>query len=135
MAERRDAHLVVLHSTDSGVAVQNGPSASIATQLGNPLWAQIHLAVEAAGADPSTTTTYVSGAPLDELVVPWADKAHAVYLGPRRSRIGLLGDTKRRLSRRFGGLTIERVHNGQPSPIASTSTASLPRSLPREKTG
>lgn len=93
-AEQR--RLVVVHASSVPIAVDNGPSASIAHQLGNPAWATVHSVVTGLDAPPDTVTRVRSGE-IVELIAAEAQDAAMVVLGPRRRRIFRRHDTQYQL--------------------------------------
>lgn len=88
--------LLVIHASQIPIAVQNGPSASIAHQLGNPLWANVFSIVNGFDAARGSTTIVRSGDIVD-LIRAEAEDAKLVVLGPRRRRILTRVNTQRRL--------------------------------------
>ena len=90
--------LVVVHASHTPIAVDNGPSAAIAHQLGNPVWATVHSIVNGLDAPPSTQVVVRSGDAVD-VIAAHAQRAELVVLGPRRRRLLRRFDTQYRLQR------------------------------------
>lgn len=88
--------LLVVHASSVPIGVDNGPSAAIAHQLGNPTWATVHTVVAGLDAPPSAITRVRSGDVVD-LIRAEAENASLVVLGPRRRRILRRRDTQRQL--------------------------------------
>ncbi|NNC80359.1 MAG: universal stress protein [Acidimicrobiales bacterium] len=94
-----DVSLVVVHAASVPIAIKNGPSEAIATQLGNPDWATVYTAAVQAGAPVDRTTTIVgSDRPVD-LLSTHTENARLVLLGPKRRRPFSRRDTQRSLQR------------------------------------
>lgn len=77
--------LVVVHASSSSVSVSNGPSRSIAHQLGDPAWAIAHSIVWSFDPPPDTVTHVRPGRAV-EVLASFADEGDLIVLGPRRSR-------------------------------------------------
>jgi|GEM_PF-3177539 len=87
-AEAGGVPLVVVHATNAGVAVRNGPSSAIAYRLGGPLWASVYSLVHGLGAPSDTETIVETGKPADVLARHVGDN-DVVVLGARgRLRVG-----------------------------------------------
>jgi nucleotide-binding universal stress UspA family protein len=84
-ARASDVPLLVLHATPVPVAVQNGPSAAVAHDLGNPTWATVHSV--ALGLDaPIRTSTVVEFGTADAIFERHLCESDVVVLGARSRR-------------------------------------------------
>jgi len=79
--------LRVVHATNAGVAVVNGPSSAVAHQLGGPTWATVHSLVQGLGAPAGTETIVETGSPA-AVLGKHIDSDDVVVLG-KRKRFGL----------------------------------------------
>lgn len=79
------ANLIVLHSSPTAVAVQNGPSQLIAQQLGNPSWATVFGLVQGLGA-PANSLTVVECIPESELIGRYVVAGTTLVVGKKRGR-------------------------------------------------
>lgn len=87
-AHAGNAPLRVIHATDAGVTIRNGPSSAIAYRLGGPLWATVHSMVQGLGAPAGTETIVETGRPA-EVLANHIDAGDIVVLGDRgRFRLG-----------------------------------------------
>lgn len=76
--KRTGMQIHVVHQASIAVAVQNGPSALVAHQLGNPTWATLYTVACGLGA-PAETLTIVASTPEHELIARnWTDGSQIV---------------------------------------------------------
>jgi len=75
--------LRVVHATDAGVVVCNGPSRAVAHNLGDPDWATVHSLVQGLGAPRGTETIIKTGDPA-EVLASFVEANDILVLGERR---------------------------------------------------
>ncbi len=105
-AAERHNRLVVVHATAFPIRVQNGPSLSVARQLGSPAWAMVHHVVHGLGA-PAATETIVESMRAIDAIERHARENDLIVLGVRRRPWWPFGNLERALEDR--GHAVRRV--------------------------
>lgn len=105
-----DLPLVVIHATDIGVSVRNGPSSSVAHRLGSPLWASVHSLVQGLSA-PVATETIIETGTAPRVFMKHVTPDDLVVLGPR-SRMPGTANLGRRLAAKHG-CEVKRISSYQ----------------------
>lgn len=95
-SRRTGTPLLVLHHAPIAVAVCNGPSASVAHQLGNPAWATVHSVAVGLGAPPEAVVIVESTSEDLLLERHWTDGSRIV-VGSSSHRRRILRRLKRPL--------------------------------------